>query len=130
MWCWWCVVSQPCCCGPCEMRITTGAKIVFCINLTSLVLLNIAIFFLFNDLAPLIFFTVMFCILALVNVGGLAGLRKNGSFLPVPDTWRQRMKLRDKYQYCLLMPWIIVYGLITVCWSLVIIPALAAVIFT
>ena len=38
-----------------------------------------------------------------LNLGGLAGLRKNGGFLPVPDSWRQRMKLRDKYQYCLLV---------------------------
>ena len=58
-----------------------------------------------------------------VNVAGLAGLRKNGSFLPVPDTWRQKMKLRDKYQFCFLIPWIIVYGLITVIWSVVFLPA-------
>ena len=38
-----------------------------------------------------------------INYGGLAGLRKNGAFLPVPDILRRQMKLRDKYQYCLLV---------------------------
>ena len=79
---------------------------------------------------------------------GVAGLRKNGSFLPVPDTWRQSLKLRDKYQvmvmmmmmmmmvmimmitilyqWCLLVPWIILYGLLTGLWCLASIPACAA----
>merc|ERR1712098_479591 len=93
-------------------------------------MLTIAIFFLFEDPAPVTFFSVLFSLLAAVNIAGIAGLRKNGSFLPVPDTWRQRMKLRDKYQYCFLIPWIIVYGFITICWSLIIIPALVALIIT
>ena len=38
-----------------------------------------------------------------INSGGLAGLRKNGGFLPVPGILRRRMRLRDKYQYCLLV---------------------------
>ena len=38
-----------------------------------------------------------------INYGGIAGLRKNSDFLPVPDILRRRMKLRDKYQYCLLV---------------------------
>ena len=66
--------------------------------------------------------TVLFCVIISVNIAGFAGLRKNGSFLPVPDTWRQKMRLRDKYQYCLLLPWLLVYGLITIVWAILFIP--------
>ena len=138
MWC--CLPLSPCCCGPCQMRITTGAKIVFTVNTISLMLLLIATVFIFDDVTPQIIFTggrqqkyfisrykenisVLFCVMISVNVAGLAGLRKNGSFLPVPDTWRHKMKLRDKYQFCFLIPWILVYGLITVIWSVVFLPA-------
>ena len=70
-----------------------------------------------------LFCLVFFCVMIAVNIAGFAGLRKNGSFLPVPDTWRQRMRLRDKYQYCLLVPWLLVYGLITIIWAIVLLPA-------
>jgi hypothetical protein len=33
MWCL--LLTGTCCCGPCEARITTGAKVVFSINLIS-----------------------------------------------------------------------------------------------
>mgnify|MGYP007048906977 CR=1 FL=1 len=80
-----------------------------------------------------------------INYGGIAGLRKNGSFLPVPDILRRRMKLRDKYQYCLLVshlniiiiltiimskvPWIITYTLITICWLIAFLPYTAVVVW-
>ena len=136
-------VTQPCCCGPLEARITTGAKIVFLTNITVLSLLLLALYVLgqpdldvavvftglervsrFNNLQVL--FLVLISIFLIVNLGGVAGLRKNGSFLPVPDTWRQSLKLRDKYQWCLLVPWIILYGLLTGLWSLASVPACAA----
>ena len=43
---------------------------------------------------------------------GVAGLRKNGSFLPVPDTWRQSLKLRDKYQVMVMIMMIIMMVMI------------------
>ena len=139
---WFLSVTQPCCCGPCESRITTGAKIVFLINISVLSLLLLALYLLgqpdldvavvftglervssLNKLSPVL---VLISIFLIVNLGGVAGLRKNGSFLPVPDTWRQSLKLRDKYQWCLLVPWIILYSLLTGLWSLASVPACAA----
>ena len=85
--------------------------------------------------------------LVAINYGGIAGLRKNSDFLPVPDILRRRMKLRDKYQYCLLVshlniimtiilaiimsqvPWIITYTLITTCWFIVFLPYTAVVVW-
>ena len=139
---WFLSVTQPCCCGPCESRITTGARIVFLTNISLLSLLLLALYVLGQpDLDVAVFFTgskrvlglniqllvsVLISIFLIVNLCGVAGLRKNGSFLPVPDTWRQSLKLRDKYQWCLLVPWIIFYGLVTGLWSLASVPACAA----
>ena len=61
--------------------------------------------------------------MAILNICGLAGLRKNRSFLPVPDTWRQKIRLRDKHQYCLLVPWVVIYGLLTLLWCMLFVPA-------
>ena len=142
---WFLSVTQPCCCGPCESRITTGARIVFLTNISFLSLLLLAFYVLGKpDLDAAIVITglprvsgldnslkmlpvsVLISIFLIVNLGGVAGLRKNGSFLPVPDTWRQSLKLRDKWQWCLLVPWIILYGLVTGLWSLASVPACAA----
>ena len=66
---------------------------------------------------------IVFLCLALLNMLGLAGLKKNSSFLPLPSTWRQNLKLRDKHQYCLLLPWLLSYGLITFLWTFLALPA-------
>ena len=41
---WFLSVTQPCCCGPCESRITTGARIVFLTNIGFLSLLLLAFY--------------------------------------------------------------------------------------
>ena len=65
----------------------------------------------------------VFVFLGLLNTLGLTGLRKNSSFLPLPSTWRQKLRLRDKHQYCLLVPWLLSYGLITLLWTFLALPA-------
>ena len=65
----------------------------------------------------------VFVFLGLLNTLGLTGLRKNSSFLPLPSTWRQKLRLRDKHQYCLLVPWLLSYGLITALWTFLALPA-------
>ena len=65
----------------------------------------------------------VFVFLGLLNTLGLTGLRKNSSFLPLPSTWRQKLRLRDKHQYCLLVPWLLSYGLMTLLWTFLALPA-------
>jgi hypothetical protein len=62
--------------------------------------------------------------MALLNLSALAGLRKQAAFLPVPDTWRLRLRLRDRHQYCLLLPWIAAHTLIVLIWGLLLVPVL------
>ena len=55
---WFLSVTQPCCCGPCETRITTGARIVFLTNLSLLSLLLLAFYVLVQpDPGAAIFYT-------------------------------------------------------------------------
>jgi len=118
MWCL--VLTSPCCCGPCETRITTGAKIVFVSNIVLWSCLLV-----FSILPLMSVHVAVFCgFMACTNLCALTGLRKQSGFLPVPDTWRSRIRLRDRHQYCLLLPWIGVHGLLTLIWSLLLVPVL------
>ena len=42
-------------------------------------------------------------------------LRKNSSYLP--------LRLRDRHQWCLMVPWLLSYGLITALWAFLFLPA-------
>ena len=118
MWCL--VLTSPCCCGPCETRITTGAKIIFVSNIVVWSCLLV-----FSILPLMSVHVAIFCgFMAGTNLCALTGLRKQSDFLPVPDTWRSRIRLRDRHQYCLLLPWIGVHGLLTLVWSLLLVPVL------
>jgi len=117
----WCLaLTSPCCCGPCQTRITTGAKIVFLLNQCVWALL-----LLFSIYPLMSLHTAIVCgFMSMLNICAISGLRKRSDFLPVPDTWRSRMRLRDKHQFCLLIPWIIIYSFITLCWSIMLVPVL------
>ena len=58
----------------------------------------------------------------ILNITALAGLRKNQTFLPVPIAVRKKIRLRDAHQYCLILPWVVIYGLITMLWFVLVVP--------
>ena len=63
----------------------------------------------------------------ILNICSLAGLRKNHSFLPVPAYLRQKIRLRDAHQYCLILPWVVIYGLLTMLWSMLAVPLMVLI---
>ena len=65
--------------------------------------------------------------MAVLNICALAGLRKNHSFFPIPVALRGKVRLRDAHQYCLIVPWVLIYGLLTMIWSLLAIPVMVLV---
>ena len=46
-------LSQPCCWGPCQVKITSGARTVFMINIAFWALVYTAFFFEFEDPEPI-----------------------------------------------------------------------------
>lgn len=117
----WCLsLTSPCCCGPCETRITTGAKVVFLTNMAVWILLLIL------SIIPLmsVHVALLCSFMAVLNLSGLFGLRKQTDFLPVPDTWRSKLRLRDRHQFCLLVPWILVHSFAAILWALFFVPVL------
>ena len=63
----------------------------------------------------------------ILNICSLVGLRKNHSFLPVPAYLRQKIRLRDAHQYCLILPWVVIYGLLTMIWAMLAVPLLVLI---
>ena len=58
MWCF--ALTGPCCCGPCQIKITTGAKIVFFANILLMFLLIILSIIMLDSNSALVTFFCKF----------------------------------------------------------------------
>ncbi|XP_023335007.1 uncharacterized protein LOC111706378 [Eurytemora carolleeae] len=117
----WCALTGPCCCGPCETRVTKGSEIVFLLNTGISVIGAVFSLILYHTMNAFLV-GILFTIMLSTNLIGAIGIKKSNSFLPVPATWRANAKFRDRSQHLLLVPWILVYGILTTFIILIFVP--------